>query len=264
MSVLGSMLLAFGLASAGSAQSEELAGDVRVEMPEHGYAITFPADWLYDPQVVPVQAFAPEGPDGSRETCNIQFGDGFGLTAEQAIGFMQSGAYDASAIYGDGLLDGPHVSVVTLPVGDALRLSVDLMRDDDRLKVTSYSYDNGETVFELTCAGLERPDDLWLSVAETVTALPTDPVSLDISGEGTATSPPFDLVGGDYEVTFDKAEDCDAEFTYAILERSDGNFVDEGWVEENGLVHGIEDGEHYWDVEAYPDECVWSLTLRPL
>ena len=60
------------------------------------------------------------------------------------------------------------------------------------------------------------------------------------------------------------ASDCEAFFTYAILERSDGAFVDEGWVEEDGLIHGIGTGQHYWDVEADPDECAWTLTLWPL
>jgi hypothetical protein len=43
-------------------------------------------------------------------------------------------------------------SIVTLPLGDVLRLDVDLVSEGTPLSVTSYTYDNGATVFELSCA----------------------------------------------------------------------------------------------------------------
>ncbi len=64
---------------------------------------------------------------------------------------MESESFDAFAIYGDSLVDGPYSSIVTLPIGDALRLDVDRMVEGTRFSVTSYTYDDGSTAFGLSC-----------------------------------------------------------------------------------------------------------------
>ena len=68
----------------------------------------------------------------------------------------------------------PYSSIVTLPIGDALRLDVDRMVEGTRFSVTSYTYDDGSTVFELSCYGLERPADVWLPIADAIDVLSTD------------------------------------------------------------------------------------------
>jgi hypothetical protein len=90
VSLLAAFVLTFSLATAGSAQSEEPSVDGRFEIPEFGYAITFPHDWVVGRIDQLVQAFAPEDEDRSRVGCNMQFGEGFGMSAETALSFIES------------------------------------------------------------------------------------------------------------------------------------------------------------------------------
>jgi hypothetical protein len=77
----------------------------------------------------------------------------------------------------------------------------------------------------------------------------------DISG-----SKPFDLDGGDYEVTLDTKGDCDVSGWY--LKRTEDDQAIESF-EQSGYMYAVDAGRHFIKVIA-GDKCQWTMTITPL
>ena len=70
------------------------------------------------------------------------------------------------------LAAGPEVTSLELPAGAVSRLEVSLRYEQGTLLSTSYVFSDDTTFHTLTCTDLTRPDDHWLSIAETFEFLP--------------------------------------------------------------------------------------------
>jgi hypothetical protein len=78
---------------------------------------------------------------------------------------------------GDFTRSEPTVTYLTLPAGAAAR--IDVSEDvesapSEHIETSEYVITDGITQWRLTCSGRERPDDDWLSIAETFEILPPE------------------------------------------------------------------------------------------
>jgi hypothetical protein len=191
-----------GPAAAQELDLEPIGIGGRVEVPEAGYALTFPDDWVYvfpsaadapalidlAVEAVPdlagtlegvleqdlqfsLMAFGRSNPDaGFTENCNVIDTPGRGLTLNQGL--------DAEATafrqLGDQLVSGPDVETLELPAGEAGRIDYGLRFPGYQTEHATYHLTDGSDFHVLTCTYVERPDDDWLSIAETFEFLPDD------------------------------------------------------------------------------------------
>lgn len=83
-----------------------------------------------------------------------------------------------------------------------------------------------------------------------------------IRGKGGITgSKPFDLAGGDYEVTLKtNGPNCDSGGWY--LRRAEDDYPVESF-EQSGYLYAVEGGRHFIKVIA-TDKCNWTVTISPL
>jgi hypothetical protein len=168
----------------------------RVEVPAAGFAMTLPDDWAYVvpspedmdaikdlivanvPDAAPtilsaleqaggysLLAFAPIDPDsGFAENCNVV------ATPAQGMSLDVWAAAEAGAIsqLGDRLASGPEVTFIDLPFGRAARVDLSLTFPAYESLSSSYLLTDGTSFHVLTCTDVgARPDDDWLSIAET-------------------------------------------------------------------------------------------------
>lgn len=166
----------------------------RVEVPSAGYALTLPDDWVYvfpseaDTETL-MRATDEIAPDLAAIMASaLEQGVGLSLLAfgdmDEAAGFAENcnvidlpspGVPLRIAVAGEAaavgrleqVVSGPDVTELELPVGVAARLDYSLAFPDYETLHSTYYYDAGATVFIMTCTYLERPDDAWLSIAET-------------------------------------------------------------------------------------------------
>ena len=190
------LLLSVSAGSVAVAQSTQPIGfGGRVEVPEAGYAITFPDDWTHvrpsggdidaivdgltavAPDIAAVveqglagglafslMAFAPASPGNDvLENCNVNGGPSGGMSLDFIVAQNVAGL----ATLGDIFTTGPDTAIVEMPAGDAGRIDIGWSLEGQPLEVSVYLYTDGETFQTLTCTGAERPPDDWSSIAET-------------------------------------------------------------------------------------------------
>ena len=201
--VLASLL---GISAAGPSLAQEegppepgLGG--RIELPDAGFALTVPDDWVaivpssadidviienlgtIDPEMATTVENALAGgvgfsllafgdiddDSGFRENCNVI--DGASDGASLAV-IVESEAA-AFADLGDRLASGPDVSMLQLPSGEVARIDYGLTYPTLETAHAAYYFIDGETLHLLTCTNVERAEDDWLSIAETFETLPT-------------------------------------------------------------------------------------------
>jgi hypothetical protein len=188
--------LSVGVASFAQEPGEPAIGiGGRVEVPDMGYALTAPDGWVsihpsgddadaiiealneIDPDLAATTESALAGgvsfsflsfggfdaETGFRENCNVIDYATEGLPLE----VMLEADVASFGDMGDQLASGPEVMILELPAGQIPRLSYGLQYPDLETAHAAYYFSDGLTNHLLTCTSLERPEDDWLSVAET-------------------------------------------------------------------------------------------------
>ena len=167
----------------------------RVEVPEMGYALTAPDEWItihptaddadaiidslsaIDPDLAATteQALAGgvnfslltfgevDADSTFRENCNVLDYPAADAPLEDIL------AAEAAAFVemGDRLASGPETTILELAAGEVGRIDYGLQYPTLESIHAAYYYSDGTTSHLLTCTGLERPEDDWLSIAET-------------------------------------------------------------------------------------------------
>jgi len=173
----------------------------RIELPEAGFALTVPDDWVaivpssadidgiienlgtIDPEMATTVENALAGgagfsllafgdidaDSGFRENCNVIDGASDGAS----LGVIVESEAAAFADLGDRLASGPDVSMLQLPAGEVARIDYGLTYPTLETAHAAYYFSDGATLHLLTCTDTERAEDDWLSIAETFEALPT-------------------------------------------------------------------------------------------
>ncbi len=172
-----------------AAQDEDLRmGDdpaylERVEVPEAGVAVSYPAGWEASVEMEYGQR-QPGDPysgywsvvrgfdDASDSSCSLDWelypGSSMLELAEYGEELRESGELDEES-FDLPLFD---VSTVELPAGTAVRTLADDPLSGDRF--ATYELDHGGTRYSLTCFAENPPPDEWLDIAETLELLPAD------------------------------------------------------------------------------------------
>ncbi len=175
----------------------------RVEESEAGYALTLPDGWAYlrpatedaealaafidaelgDPDlamrlVTLATAMLPDdimllGMVPGHGNCFVRSAPSNGL----ALDGLVAADLPMPLAEGDFTRSEPTVTYLTLPAGAAAR--IDVSEDvesapSEHIGTSEYVMTDGITQWRLTCSGLERPDDDWLSIAETFELLPVE------------------------------------------------------------------------------------------
>lgn len=203
VSVMTATLLAIGAIGPAAAQETDPAPvgtGGRVEISDGGYALTFPDDWVY---ILPSAAGTSAVMDLAAEAvpdlapvieAALQQGVAFSLLAfgdaDEALGFTEncnvlsvpSGGQTLDlamaaevASYGqlgEQLASGPDLTMIELPAGSAARIDYSLRLPAYETLHAAYYLTDGSEFFVLTCTNLERPEDDWLSIAESFELLP--------------------------------------------------------------------------------------------
>lgn len=172
-----------------AAQDEDLRmGDdpayfERIEVPEAGVAVSFPADWAVTVEMEYGQR-EPGDPysgywsvvrgsdDASDSSCSLDWELYPGPSMLEVAGYgeelLESGDLD------DESLDLPSydVSALELPAGAAVRMLADEPFSGDHF--ATYEIDHGGTRYVLLCFAETPPPDEWLDIAETIELLPAE------------------------------------------------------------------------------------------
>lgn len=187
--------------------SERVGLGGRVEMPEFGFALTYPDDWAWaqlteldqDALVELLSAVTdPDYAEGYRPLL-AELDESFPITGSPYVAGEDDGSYCGVGVvptdlaleeavanvvdyYGsdeDTFPGGATTADVTLPVGEAAR--IDYLQMEPGWTVpwqqTQYALTNGSVLYYVGCSGVEAPDDGWLSLAETFEFLPDDETS---------------------------------------------------------------------------------------
>jgi hypothetical protein len=165
----------------------------RIEVPAAGYALTVPEDWvaLYpsaedaaaitdalrsiDPELATTLeaaltsgvgfsflAFGGTDETGFRDNCNVIDYPTEGASLGMAV------AADIAAMgdMGEALVGEPVTESIDLPAGESARVEYALEYPGVQAVFSAYYFTDGTVFHLLTCTGTERPDDSWLSIAE--------------------------------------------------------------------------------------------------
>lgn len=199
ISIIAALLAPSAALAQSSPTGEVLSLGGRVEVPEAGFAVTLPDGWVSlrpsrdDIGVIldEVEAQLPElgqtievalgsglafsllaldsGSDPTfTQNCNVLDRPADGLTID-AVGADELGKL---AAFADIIIDGPELTFVELPSGRAARLDLGLRLPAFDTASTSYVFIDETWVHTMTCTDLVRPDDGWLSIAESIELLP--------------------------------------------------------------------------------------------
>lgn len=209
ISLVAASLLGVGASSPLLAQDgEQEAGSEaiilggRIEVPAAGYALTVPEDWV---AMYPSAEDATAITDALREvdpdlatTLETALAEGVGFSflafgvADEETGFRDNCnvidyptdgatlglalATDVTALesMGEALVGDPVASNLALPAGESARLDYALEYPGVQAVFSAYYFIDGELFHLLTCTGGERPEDGWLSIAETFEFLPVE------------------------------------------------------------------------------------------
>ena len=153
----------------------------RVVVPEAGFAITFPVDWevSIDTSDLPGEggtfAVVSGREAASDVTCEVYlygpctgspFGDCAAAIDEVAARMLAYFDGDESSSRTD------ESTAMDLPAGYAVRVDTEWI--DEGIFGSSYLLTDGKIHDSLLCRGSERPEDRWLSIAETFEFLPAE------------------------------------------------------------------------------------------
>ncbi len=175
----------------------------RIEVPEEGYALTLPDGWAYlrpatenaealgafieaelgDPDlamrlVTLAAAMRPDdimllGMVPGHGNCYVGSSPSNGLALDSLV----AADLPMPVALGDFTRSEPAVTYLTLPAGAAARIDVSedaASAPSGHTETSEYVMTDGLNQWRLTCSGLERPDDDWLSIAETFEWLPIE------------------------------------------------------------------------------------------
>jgi hypothetical protein len=242
----------------------ELAGG-RVEVPEAGYALTFPDDWLVvrpmaadaerlvagvrevEPELASVieagmargmglslMAFGPVRDDGWSSGCNI-----LSAAATGPIDDIAQAELANFELAGDAIIGGPDLVSVALPNGDVWRIDYEMGYRGIERANSAYFFHDGASLHTLTCADWEQPADDWRPIAQTFEFLPRTSGSAELGYEmvwpiGWAMIPP----AADSPWLLEHADGGDAACVLV-----DENLVPEspGWTFEERVLQQRED-----------------------
>jgi hypothetical protein len=148
----------------------------RAEINGTGFVVTFPEGWLVETRYGQLQAVSADGsawcyPSGERVPEPVD--DPEALLDRFAAIFP---------VFSDDGVPMPVIetSEIELPAGRTVRFIADYALDDglvegyDARYDTTYILTDGRILFFLGCLAPERPDDDWLSIAETIEFLPAE------------------------------------------------------------------------------------------
>lgn len=170
----------------------------RVEVPEAGYALTLPPDWLHirptradmDVILAQVETIVPDlGPAveaalaGGLGLSLIAFGDdneglpGSCTVLDRAADGRSVDAIAAEEVTKLGALaeiivSGPEVALIELPAGRTARLDVGLRLPEIEVESSTYILVDRDWIHVLTCTDDVRPDDAWAGIVETFEPVP--------------------------------------------------------------------------------------------
>ncbi len=168
-----------GPAMAQSPSPSPLGVGERVEVPGVGFAATFPEGWIIEASGG--QSYVVSSDRSTR--CGT-----FGERFDEPIDDPAASLDELAAIYPVFSDDEPmpiiDTSEIELPAGRAIRFIADYSLDPefdpefdggkDATYVTTYIMVDSLRVLFLGCYAPERPDDDWLSIAETIEFLPIE------------------------------------------------------------------------------------------
>ncbi len=147
----------------------------RVEEPEMGFAATFPEGWVVETTFGEARVVSPDGSTVCLPT---------GHRVDEPIDDPAAALDQIAAMFPVFADDGPMPIIDTsefeLPAGRAIRFIADYALDDglvegyDARYATTYILTDGRVLLFLGCWAPERPDDDWLSIAETIEFLPAE------------------------------------------------------------------------------------------
>jgi hypothetical protein len=187
-----------------SSPSPEAAGQ-RVEVPEAGLALTLPKDWEVRVRMQAMEVEVPSWAEGLASAWQALDSWAPGEYPEAGAGGCQLAliranepaagtvtlddlaSFDFMAFWADQDFDGSHVTTdIELPAGEASRVDVIEHDHDGHWYAGVYRLSAPDGAVMLLCIGFEeRPDDGWLSVADSLEFLPGGPAA-----------------AADYEITF--------------------------------------------------------------
>ena len=162
----------------------------RVEIPEAGMALTIPAGWGFQVEMRPtdwaagapvaatiwqvLDSWSPAGdPEAATESCSI----GLLQMSEQSVGSMMFDGVigDPGPVADQSAPGWTHSTTeVLLPVGPVTRNDEVGQEPDGVWYSTVYNLVAPDGMVWLNCSGPVRPDDHWLSIAETFEFLPAE------------------------------------------------------------------------------------------
>ena len=176
----GLLVLALGSGAVAQESSPDLLmGGQRVEVPEAGVALTVPASWEVRMPMEP-------GPGATLQVLGAyEVGSGYCVLTLQQLddptllddatafrAFVDTSMWlfraDPDMEVSDAMTE------VTLGAGPALRVDMVERIADGDLHNSVYAVDTPDGLALLDCGGFARPDDDWLSIAETFEFLPTE------------------------------------------------------------------------------------------
>ncbi|MGD8683254.1 MAG: hypothetical protein PVG27_04860 [Chloroflexota bacterium] len=205
------LLPAVGVGHAASGQTPELADRLelaggRVEVAEAGYALTLPVGWrIVRPvaadldaiaanarEVVPelapaveammasgnplsLVAFGPAREDRWSADCTVVASAAGGRSTDEIVRAEMAGLERVSA----AVTSGPDPVLLELPIGDVWRFDYRMSHGGMERAGSAHLIHVGESLYVLTCTDWERPDDSWLSIAESFELLPRTSESVE-------------------------------------------------------------------------------------
>lgn len=189
---LATCLLVVVTAAAGAAQEGVTGEEVefqRIEVPEAGISMAFPAGWSVATRMVREEGQLPPG-SGEEATTDVmlvleaadQTGGGclLGMYPEHPLPFDEHVEWVARQhAETPDVVASVGSSPVELPFGQAMRIDIVLT---DGGHSAAYLFESGESRYQLFCGGPERPPDDWRSVAETIEFVPLVPMDLPAQG----------------------------------------------------------------------------------
>jgi hypothetical protein len=194
-----------GVGTFGSSVAQDIGYGGRVEVPDSGVALTLPDDWVYlfttpemlefmfgyvgemedDPLILDQMEFAQDevsftllayGPARAGievpETCTLATLAPADFPGPEALGLWV--ATELTTFANEEPAERPSVDYVELPVGRVARLDYDTDDWAGQTSTTCYLVPGDDSQHWLSFVGAERPEDRWLSIAETIEFLPPE------------------------------------------------------------------------------------------
>ena len=186
VAVLSAMLITASAAGTAAQDAEPGPGSnaQQVEVPAAGIAMAIPGDWSVVVQMVREEAILPPelsavepvdrwivleaaAPDGAR--CALA------MYGEHPLGFDDHARWIERGFAEEADVTSVAATPSTLPIGDAVRFDVAI---EGVGSWTSYLFESDQARYNLSCVGEARPEDDWWSIAESIEAIPMEPLEL--------------------------------------------------------------------------------------